>query len=59
MGGQKAWSQRMETAINFDNKISHVIVEVENDLLFGSDHYYTAGIALSYTHKNLKKHRLS
>jgi hypothetical protein len=53
--GQLAIAQRTETAINFDQNKNHIVIEVENDLLFKSDHYYTAGIALSYTYKNLKK----
>jgi len=50
-----SFAQRTETAINFDANKNHITLEVENDLLFQSDHYYTAGIALSYTHQNLKK----
>ena len=32
-----------------------LVLEVENDLLFTTDSYYTAGMALSYTNKTLKK----
>ena len=52
---QLGFTQRTETALNFDANKNHIVLEVENDLLFQSDHYYTAGIALSYTHQNLKK----
>ena len=50
-----AFGQRTETAINLTSKISRLILEVENDMLFSSDSYYTAGIAISYTNQNLKK----
>ena len=46
--------QRSETAINFDWRKSHVEFEIENDVFFQSDHYYTGGLAISYTHRNLK-----
>ena len=48
-------SQRTENAINFSNKNSRIILEIENDLLFNTDSYYTAGIALSLTNKKLNK----
>lgn len=47
-------AQRTETAINLSSKNSRLVLEIENDLLFQSDSYYTAGLAFSYTHKNLK-----
>lgn len=50
-----ATGQRTETALNFHTGKSRLILEVENDMLFQSDSYYTAGLALSYTNKNLKK----
>lgn len=53
--GNLIFAQRTETAVNFDNNKNHFTIEVENDLLFKSDQYYTAGIALSYTNKNLHK----
>lgn len=53
--GQQYFAQRTETALNFDNEINNITLETENDLLFQSDQYYTAGIALSYSHQNLQK----
>ena len=50
-----AIGQRTETTINFHKGKSRIILEAENDLLFQSDSNYTAGLALSYTNKNLKK----
>ena len=47
-------SQRIEKAIDFDQKKNHLSFEVENDMLFQSDHYYTGGLAISYTHRKLK-----
>jgi hypothetical protein len=52
---QSVFAQRTETTLNFDTKVSHLMLEVENDLLFQSDQYYTAGIAFYYTHERLKK----
>ena len=49
------FGQRTETAINFTAEKSRLIFETENDMLFGSDNYYTAGLALSYTSDNFKK----
>lgn len=49
------FGQRTETAVNFDGNTSHFTIEVENDFLYGTDQYYTAGEAFTYTHKNLKK----
>jgi len=46
--------QRSETGIYFTNDTNRLVLEVENDLLFQSDGYYTAGIAISYTNKRLK-----
>jgi len=48
-------AQRTETAINLSEKNNRLIFETENDVLFRSDNYYTAGLALSYTNNNLKK----
>lgn len=53
--GHVLMAQRTETALNFDDNLNHILIDVENDLLFQSDQYYTAGIALSYTHQNLRK----
>jgi hypothetical protein len=50
-----AFGQRTETAINLTPKKSHLIMEVENDMLFTTDNYYTAGLALSYTNSTFKK----
>lgn len=47
--------QRTETAINMTPEKTRLVLEVENDLLFTTDSYYTAGMALSYTNKTLKK----
>ncbi len=52
---QLVFGQRTETALYFNQKINRLVFETENDVLFKSDHYYTAGLALSYTNKNLKK----
>ena len=49
------YAQRTETAIDLAQEKSRLVLEVENDLLFQSDNYYTGGIAFSYTHKALKK----
>jgi len=46
--------QRTETVLNFDFNKNHVYFELENDLFLGSDHYYTGGIAIFYTNRNLK-----
>ncbi len=50
-----AFTQRTETALDFSTKNSRLVLEVENDMLFSTDSYYTAGIGLAYTHKNLRK----
>ena len=50
-----AFSQRTETAIDFSPKKSRLVFELENDMLFNTDNYYTAGIGLAYTNKNLNK----
>jgi hypothetical protein len=52
---QLSFGQRTETAIDFSQKKNRFVFETENDMLFNSDSYYTAGIAFSYTHKNLQK----
>lgn len=41
-------------AIDFNQKTNRLVLEVENDLLFQSDHYYTSGTALTYLNKKLK-----
>ena len=48
-------AQRTENVINFDDNRNHILLDVENDLLFQSDQYYTAGVALAYTFEDLKK----
>jgi len=48
-------AQRTETAINLAKEKNRLVFEVENDLLFQTDNYYTAGLAISYTHQLLKK----
>ncbi len=50
-----AFGQRTETGINLTQEKSRLIFELENDMLFTTDNYYTAGLALSYTNKNFKK----
>ncbi len=50
-----ALAQRTETALDFSERNSRFVLEVENDMLFSTDSYYTAGIGLAYTHKNLRK----
>jgi len=52
---KEGFSQRTENAIYFSNRDIRVILEIENDLLFNTDSYYTAGIALSLTNRKLKK----
>jgi len=51
----EAISQRTENAIFFSEENSRLVLEIENDLLFNTDSYYTAGIALSFTNKKLHK----
>lgn len=46
--------QRTEMAIDFNEKKNRLVMEAENDMLFGSDHYYTSGTALSYLNKKMK-----
>ncbi len=48
-------AQRTENAIYFTEQNSRMVLEIENDLLFNTDSYYTAGIALSYTNRKLHK----
>ncbi len=50
-----SFAQRTETAIDFSPKISRLVFEMDNDLLFNTDSYYTAGVGFSYTNKELKK----
>ncbi len=49
------FSQRTENAIYFTDKNSRLVLEIENDLLFNTDSYYTSGQAISYSNKKLKK----
>jgi len=51
----QSFSQRTETSLNVSSSINRLYLEIENDMLFQTDSYYTAGIALSLTNKNLKK----
>jgi hypothetical protein len=46
--------QRTETAIDFNRKTNRLVIEIENDMLFKSDHYYTSGTAFSYLNKKMK-----
>ena len=50
-----SFSQRTENAIYFSDKNSRLVLEIENDLLFNTDSYYTSGQAISYSNKKLKK----
>ena len=50
-----ALSQRTETALDFSARKNRLVFEMDNDMLFSTDSYYTAGVGLAYTHKNLKK----
>ncbi len=52
---QNSYSQRTENAIYFSDKNSRFVLEIENDLLFNTDSYYTSGQALSYSNKKLTK----
>ena len=54
MLSQFVLGQRTEMAIDFNKKTNRLVFEVENDLLFQSDHYYTSGTSLSYLNKKLK-----
>ena len=54
VSSQFVLGQRTETAIDFNQKTNRLVLEVENDLLFQSDHYYTAGVGLSYLNKKMK-----
>ena len=47
-------AQRTEMAIDFNQKTNRLVVEIENDMLFKSDHYYTSGTALIYMNKKMK-----
>ncbi len=46
--------QRTEMSIDFSEKNNRLVIEAENDMLFGSDHYYTSGTAISYLNKKMK-----
>jgi len=52
---QFVFAQRTEMAIDFNQKINRLVIEVENDALFDSDHYYTSGVSMSYLNKKIKK----
>jgi len=52
--GLSVTAQRTETAIDFSENKNRLIFDLENDMLFSTDSYYTAGVGLSYTHKGLK-----
>ncbi len=52
---KSSFSQRTENAIYFTDKNSRIVLEIENDLLFNTDSYYTSGQAISYTNKKLQK----
>ena len=54
VSSQCVFGQRTEMAIDFNQKTNRLVIELENDALFMSDHYYTAGLALSYLNKNMK-----
>lgn len=47
--------QRTETSIDFSDKKNRLILDSDNDMLFNTDNYYTAGIGLSYTNTSLRK----
>lgn len=47
-------AQRTETAVDFSNKMNRLYFDMDNDMLFSTDSYYTAGIGISYTRKELK-----
>ena len=49
------YSQRTENAIYFSDKNSRIVLEIDNDMLFNTDSYYTSGQALSYTNKSFTK----
>jgi hypothetical protein len=49
------FGQRTETAINLTQEKNRLILEGENDILFTTDNYYTAGLAISYTNISIKK----
>ncbi len=48
-------AQRTEIALGFSPKNNRLDFELNNDMLFSTDSYYTAGIAFTYTNKKLKK----
>ncbi|MCF6171115.1 MAG: lipid A deacylase LpxR family protein [Bacteroidales bacterium] len=50
---QLALGQRTEMAVDFNQKTNRLVIEIENDLLFKSDHYYTSGTALTYLNKKM------
>ncbi len=50
-----SFSQRTEVALSFSEKNNRLDFELNNDMLFSTDNYYTAGIAFSYTNKKFEK----
>ncbi len=48
-------AQRTETAISLSSKLSRIDFELNNDMLFSTDSYYTAGLGLAYTNKKFTK----
>jgi len=52
---EPSYSQRTENAIYFSGKKSRIVLEIENDLLFNTDSYYTSGQAISYSNRKLRK----
>ncbi len=52
---KQSYSQRTENAIYFSGKKSRIVLEIENDLLFNTDSYYTSGQAISYSNRKLRK----
>lgn len=49
------FSQRTETALDFSPNNSRLVFELNNDMLFSTDRYYTAGLGFSYSNKKFKK----
>jgi len=52
---QYVLTQRTETALTFNEKNNRLIFEMDNDMLFNTDSYYTAGFGFSFTNKKFKK----
>jgi len=49
------FSQRTETALYFNKKNNRFVFDMDNDMLFSTDSYYTAGFGFSFTNQDLKK----